>query len=345
MTGGAAGIGLATARRFAQEGCRVASWDVKDGEAQPGGIFQKVDVTSAASVESAVDEVAARLGAVYVLVNNAGILRDGQLIKYKDGALAGVMSDEQFDAVISVNLKGVFTCTRAVVPRMIAGGGGVILNAVQRGRPVRQFRPDRHYVATKARRDRHDQGVGARVGQVPDPRERARPPASSPPKCGRCRRPKEDSTARRAGRHVRRWAALVGSPRRRQRLRLVLASTTASFVTGTCERGRRRGHGNVGRREEGMKPIYIATFHQSKFGKLMGMTVPEIIDAAIQGACRQIGAEPAALDVGSMGAACNFSLNEQGLLAGLMATRRAWKASPSRPWRTPAPPAGRPCSP
>src|ERR1035437_10333436 len=72
VTGGAAGIGLATARRFAQEGCRVASWDVKDGEAQQGdGIFQKVDVSSAASVEGAVEEVAARLGAIYVLVNNA----------------------------------------------------------------------------------------------------------------------------------------------------------------------------------------------------------------------------------------------------------------------------------
>ncbi|MEO8370933.1 MAG: thiolase family protein [Candidatus Solibacter sp.] len=68
-----------------------------------------------------------------------------------------------------------------------------------------------------------------------------------------------------------------------------------------------------------MKPIYIATFHQSKFGKLLGMTVPQIIEAAIQGACRQISANPAALDVGSIGAACNFSLNEQGLLAGLVA--------------------------
>ena len=130
VTGGASGIGLATARRFALEGCKVASWDVKDGEAQGGGgIFQKVDVTSAASVESALEEVTARLGTVYVLVNNAGILRDGQLVKYKDGSLAGVMSDDQFDAVIGVNLKGVFTCTRAVVPRMIQGGGGVILNA------------------------------------------------------------------------------------------------------------------------------------------------------------------------------------------------------------------------
>src|ERR1035437_4636949 len=68
-----------------------------------------------------------------------------------------------------------------------------------------------------------------------------------------------------------------------------------------------------------VKPIYIATFHQSKFGKLMGMTVPEILDNAIKGACRQIGAPASALDVGSVGAACNFSLNEQGLLAGLIA--------------------------
>ena len=68
-----------------------------------------------------------------------------------------------------------------------------------------------------------------------------------------------------------------------------------------------------------MKRIYIAAYHQSKFGKLMGMTVPEIISNAITGACKEIRAEPAALDVGSIGATCNFSLNEQGLLAGLMA--------------------------
>ena len=128
VTGAAAGIGLATARRFAQEGCRVASWDVKEGEAQAGGIFQKVDVTNSASVGAAVDEVVAKWMGLRVLVNNAGILRDGMLIKYKEGVLAGMMSDEQFDAVISVNLKGVFTCTRAVVPHMIKGGGA-ILNA------------------------------------------------------------------------------------------------------------------------------------------------------------------------------------------------------------------------
>jgi len=129
VTGAAAGIGLATARRFAQEGCRVASWDVRDGEAASGGYFQKVDVTSAASVAGAVEEVAGRWGAIHALVNNAGILRDGQLVKFKEGALVGTMSDEQFDSVVGVNLRGVFVCTRAVAPRMIEAGGGVILSA------------------------------------------------------------------------------------------------------------------------------------------------------------------------------------------------------------------------
>jgi len=68
-----------------------------------------------------------------------------------------------------------------------------------------------------------------------------------------------------------------------------------------------------------MKPIYIASYHQSKFGKLFAMTVPEIINTAVKETCDEIGADPALADVGSIGATCNFSLNEQGLLAGLMA--------------------------
>ena len=77
-----------------------------------------------------------------------------------------------------------------------------------------------------------------------------------------------------------------------------------------------------------MKPVYIATFHQSKFGKLMGMTVPQILNNAIQGACRQIGVEASGLDVGSVGSACNFTLNEQGLLAGLMAMTPGMEGKP-----------------
>jgi 3-oxoacyl-[acyl-carrier protein] reductase len=149
VTGAAAGIGLATARRFAKEGCRVASWDVKAGEAQEGGMFQQVDVTNAAPVEAAMGEVRTQWGAIHVLVNNAGILRDGQLIKYKDGAVSGTMSDEQFDSVVAVNLKGVFTCTRAAAPHLIAAGGGVILNASSVVGLYGNF-GQTNYIATKA---------------------------------------------------------------------------------------------------------------------------------------------------------------------------------------------------
>ena len=129
VTGAAAGIGRATARRFAQEGCRVASWDVTEADPEPGGLFQKVDVSKTASVDAAVEGVMAKWGAIHVLVNNAGILRDAQLVRFKDGAISGMMSDEQFDDVIGVNLRGVFLVTRAVAARMIPARGGVILNA------------------------------------------------------------------------------------------------------------------------------------------------------------------------------------------------------------------------
>jgi acetyl-CoA C-acetyltransferase len=68
-----------------------------------------------------------------------------------------------------------------------------------------------------------------------------------------------------------------------------------------------------------MKPVYVAAYHQSPFGKLMDASVPEIVRRAVAGTCGEIGIEPDALDVASIGAACNFSLNEQGLLAGLVA--------------------------
>jgi len=149
VTGAAAGIGRATARRFALEGARVASWDVHEAEPERGGIFQKVDVGVAAPVNAAIDEVVAKWGAVDVLVNNAGILRDGQLVKFKDNTIAGMMSDEQFDAVINVNLRAVFLCTRAVAARMIPAGGGVILNASSVVGLYGNF-GQTNYVATKA---------------------------------------------------------------------------------------------------------------------------------------------------------------------------------------------------
>jgi 3-oxoacyl-[acyl-carrier protein] reductase len=159
VTGAAAGIGRATALRFAGEGARVAGFDVdaargaglaQELEARGGqGAFETVNVAEAASVEAGVAAVVERWGRVDVLVNNAGILRDAQLVKWKDGAVAGIMSDDAWDAVIDVNLKGVFHCTRAVVPHMIRGGGGVILSASSVVGLYGNF-GQTNYVATKA---------------------------------------------------------------------------------------------------------------------------------------------------------------------------------------------------
>jgi len=77
-----------------------------------------------------------------------------------------------------------------------------------------------------------------------------------------------------------------------------------------------------------MKRLYVAAYHQSKFGKLMDMDVPTIVRQAVEGACGEIGVEPAAVDVGSIGAVCNASLNEQGLLAGLVAMVPGLDAKP-----------------
>jgi len=82
------------------------------------------------------------------------------------------------------------------------------------------------------------------------------------------------------------------------------------------------------RKEQVVKPIYIAAYHQSVFGKLMGMTVPQIVANAVRETCDEIKIEPAALDVGSIGATCNISLNEQGLLAGLVAQVPGLDAKP-----------------
>lgn len=159
VTGAGAGIGRTTALRFAEEGCRVAAWDVDDSgaarlleelkERGAEAVCERVDVVDSAAVDAAVAGVVSRWGRIDVLVNNAGIVRDAQLVKWKDGTVKATMSDEQFDAVIGVNLKGVFACTRAVVPHMIAGGGGVVLSASSVAGLYGNF-GQTNYTATKA---------------------------------------------------------------------------------------------------------------------------------------------------------------------------------------------------
>ena len=130
ITGSARGIGQATALKFAAEGARVVVCDLERKAvdqvlaqiAQAGvqAIGFTLNVTDTASIAAMVRGVMDKHGRIDVLVNNAGIVDDAMFRK---------MTDEQFDRVIDINLKGTYNCARAVVDIMIAQNAGVILNA------------------------------------------------------------------------------------------------------------------------------------------------------------------------------------------------------------------------
>jgi len=133
VTGGAKGIGFGIAAALARKGLRIALFDLDRAAldhaasalAAEGAevIGLPVDVTNGASVNEAVEAVVARFGRIDVLVNNAGIVRDKRITK---------MSDDDWDAVIGVNLKSQFLCCRAVLPHMSAARYGRIVNISSR---------------------------------------------------------------------------------------------------------------------------------------------------------------------------------------------------------------------
>ena len=125
ITGAGRGIGYATAVKFAEEGAKVviAEFDENSGQKAAddvGGFFIQTNVADKSSVNSLFEKVMTEYGCVDVLVNNAGILMDGTLVK---------MEEDQFDTVINVNLKGVYLCGRGAATIMKEQGSGVILNA------------------------------------------------------------------------------------------------------------------------------------------------------------------------------------------------------------------------
>jgi 3-oxoacyl-[acyl-carrier protein] reductase len=151
ITGAGRGIGRATALRFAEEGAKVVVADIDLDEAQEvvdeieknGGqaLAVKVDVSTRASVNAMVQAVLDHFGGrIDILINNAGTIRDSQLIK---------MTEENFDLVIAINLKGVFNCTQAVVPTMIAQGKGSIISTSSLVAPYGNY-GQTNYVASKA---------------------------------------------------------------------------------------------------------------------------------------------------------------------------------------------------
>jgi 3-oxoacyl-[acyl-carrier protein] reductase len=150
VTGGGRGIGRITALTFAREGARVAVADI-NGEAAESVAAElresganamgvQVDVSQSASVEAAINAVAEWGGGIDIQVNNAGITRDARMQK---------MSEDQWDSVISVNLKGVWLCARTVAPIMVSQGGGCILSTSSIVAHYGNF-GQTNYVATKA---------------------------------------------------------------------------------------------------------------------------------------------------------------------------------------------------
>src|SRR5258705_686838 len=130
ITGAAQGIGYATARKFLDEGATVALVDLAREEVEAASSRLKVngeiiesfviDVTRRDELEEMVDELRGRFARIDVLVNNAGITLDARIQN---------MTEDQFDRVINVNLKGTYNCSKAVLAAMLEQGSGVILNA------------------------------------------------------------------------------------------------------------------------------------------------------------------------------------------------------------------------
>ena len=156
ITGGAAGIGRSTAEKFLNEGAIVVICDLNEEAGKEavaalgeGVSFHQVNVADRQQVQEWIDSVVELHGRIDILINNAGIVRDAQLVKFKEGELSDQMSEAAFDSVISVNLKGVFNCTQAVAPIMIRQQSGVILNASSVVGLDGNFGQS-NYVATKA---------------------------------------------------------------------------------------------------------------------------------------------------------------------------------------------------
>lgn len=120
VTGGARGLGQAMAELFAKEGAKVIAADMGDlNYSNPNVEGYKLNVANAEDCKAFFDYVMEKYGRIDVLVNNAGITRD---------SLTKKMTDEQWNLVIDVNLKGVFNLTRHVGPQMQSQGGGSIIN-------------------------------------------------------------------------------------------------------------------------------------------------------------------------------------------------------------------------
>jgi NAD(P)-dependent dehydrogenase (short-subunit alcohol dehydrogenase family) len=129
ITGGASGIGRATALLFAREGAAVAIADLNENAgselvrvistAGSRAIFERVDVTRHNDCERIVQRTIEEFGSIHILFNNAGIIRRASILE---------TSEQEWDALMATNVKSIFLMSRAVIPVMAKAGGGSIIN-------------------------------------------------------------------------------------------------------------------------------------------------------------------------------------------------------------------------
>lgn len=234
ITGGASGIGRATALLFAREGAAVAVADRDEESGQEtverirkgGGraIFVACDVTIEADCRRAVQTTVEELGGLDILFNNAGIIRRATVLD---------LSEEEWDRVMAVNVKGIFLMSKYAIPVMAAGGGGVIINTasgwgLKGGRHAVAYCASKAAVVNMTRAMALDHGVQKiRVNCVcpgdtdtPMLRDEAR----------QLGEPEEQFLAEAASRPLQR----IGAPEEVAQAVLFLASDAASFVTGAA---------------------------------------------------------------------------------------------------------------
>jgi len=234
ITGGASGIGRATALLFAREGAAVSVVDVDQAKGQAvvqeiitrGGraIFVHCDVTQAADCQRAVQQTVDKLGGLDILFNNAGIIRRATVLE---------TTEEEWDRVMAVNVKSIFLLSKYAIPIMVAAGGGVIINTASGwglvgGRKAATYCASKGAVVNLTRAMALDHGEqNIRVNCIcpgdtdtPMLRDEAR----------QLGEPDEQFLAQAADRPLRR----IGQPEDIAQAALYLASDAASFVTGTA---------------------------------------------------------------------------------------------------------------
>jgi NAD(P)-dependent dehydrogenase (short-subunit alcohol dehydrogenase family) len=234
ITGGASGIGRATAVLFAAEGAAVAIADLNETEGQAvlqeicksgdKAIFEKADVTRSGDCQRVVDRTLREFGSIHILFNNAGIIRRASVTE---------LNEEDWDRVMEVNVKSIFLMSRLVIPYMVRAGGGAIINTasgwgLSGGSKAAVYCASKGAVVLLTKAMAVDHGPqNIRVNCIC-------PGDTDTPMLRDEAQQVGEPTERFLAEAARRPLGRVGTPEEIARAALYLASDKSSFVTGTA---------------------------------------------------------------------------------------------------------------